>query len=165
MSTMLTQIALQLNPLPLNPALHVQVNEPGVLVQSALASQPAMPPMHSSTSVQVWPSPVKPDGQAQVTVLSPATEQVALGSHTPQGPRSLPAMSTPPLWPKASVAVVVLPFCTVAVPMVCATISPFESTALAVIIMVPSPLPTSSTVVVGKVIALPFLPVKLALAL
>jgi hypothetical protein len=35
----------------------VQVNEPGVLAQVALASQLSVPSVHSSSSVQVTPSP------------------------------------------------------------------------------------------------------------
>lgn len=56
----------QVTPSPTKPTLQVQVREPGVLVQVALAEQPPLFVAHSSTSVQVTPSPVKPLLQAQV---------------------------------------------------------------------------------------------------
>jgi len=49
--------------------LQVQVREPGVLVQVALALQPPLFVAHSSISVQVIPSPENPVLQVHVTPL------------------------------------------------------------------------------------------------
>jgi hypothetical protein len=45
--------------------LQVQLNEPALLVQVALALQLCVLPLHSFTSVQLTPLPVKPSLQAQ----------------------------------------------------------------------------------------------------
>jgi len=46
------QIPVQLNPSPEYPSLQVQVYDPSVLLQYALASQPESDPLHSSISTR-----------------------------------------------------------------------------------------------------------------
>jgi hypothetical protein len=75
-------ISEHVRPSPVNPAPHLQVRPPVVLVQVALALQPPFPVKHSLMSLQVSPSPEKPDLQAQV--LPPEVfVQVALVSQPP----------------------------------------------------------------------------------
>jgi hypothetical protein len=56
-SMMKMVIGTQTTPSPVKPALQAQEKEPGVLVQVAFASQLSVPSVHSSSSVQVTPSP------------------------------------------------------------------------------------------------------------
>ena len=43
---------MQVRPLPVNPALQVQLNEPTVLLQTAFVSQLSAPESHSLTSAE-----------------------------------------------------------------------------------------------------------------
>jgi hypothetical protein len=102
--------------LPEKPDPHAQVRPPGVLVQTALVSQPPFAVTHSSMSAQVAPSPAYPSPQTQVTPLAVVVqvaftlqglgvvEQVLPEPPAPTWPPfdvlpALPALPLMPPWP------------------------------------------------------------------
>jgi hypothetical protein len=67
-------------PLPVNPLRHVQVRDPGVLPQSALAWQPPLLVAHSFTSLHAAPLAVNPLLQLQ---LNEPAELLQMCAHPP----------------------------------------------------------------------------------
>jgi len=80
--------------------LHAQVKLPDVFVHVALASQVLVPVVHSSSSVQVVPSPVKPGLHVHVELplgqAAFAPQGGQLGFAPPPDPGSPPEPDWPP---------------------------------------------------------------------
>jgi hypothetical protein len=93
-------MSVQVNPLPVKPALQTQVRDPGVFEQVAFGLHPPLLVRHSSTSVQVTPLPLKPARHVQVR-LPTVLVHVALASQPPfavrhsLGSQTVPSRSVP----------------------------------------------------------------------